>query len=127
MTLLLDTSVLIDVLRNRKGRRALLASLIESGHTLSTTSINIAEIYSGMRPQEEIQTSGFLDSLECYPITVAIARHAGSLKFAAAQRGRTLTLADMLIAATALEHRLTLLTDNRKDFTLSGLKLYPLP
>jgi predicted nucleic acid-binding protein len=124
---LLDTTVLIDVLRNKRNRRALLAELVESGHTLSTTALNIGEVYSGMRPQEEAQTEAFLSSLECYPLTAAIARRAGSLKHQWAQKGQTLTLADMIVAATALEHSLTLITDNRKDFPLSDLNLYPLP
>jgi predicted nucleic acid-binding protein len=124
---LLDTTVLIDVLRNKRNRRALLAELVENGHTLTTAAINIGEVYSGMRAQEEVQTETFLSSLECYPLTAAIARHAGSLKSKWAQKGQTLTLADMIVAATALEHRLTLMTDNRKDFPLSELNFHPLP
>jgi predicted nucleic acid-binding protein len=53
MKLLVDTSVLIDTLRVRHGRRKLLASLVEDGHHLATTAINIAEIYSGIRAGEE--------------------------------------------------------------------------
>ena len=37
------------------------------------------------------------------------------------------SLADMMVAATALEHGLSLMTDNRKDFPLPELTLYPLP
>lgn len=127
MTVLLDTTVLIDVLRNKRNRRALLAELVESGHTLATAAINIGEVYSGMRPEEQAQTDVFLNSLECYPLTAATARRAGSLKFEWAQKGQTLTLADMIVAATSLEHNLTLMTDNRKDFPLSNLNFYPLP
>ena len=32
----------------------------------------------------------------------------------------------MIVAATALEHGLTLMTDNRKDFSFPELKIYPL-
>ena len=53
MKLLVDTSVLIDTLRVRHGRRKLLASLVEDGHHLAATAINIAEIYSGIRAGEE--------------------------------------------------------------------------
>jgi hypothetical protein len=60
-------------------------------------------------------------------MTGAIARRAGSLKNAWAHKGRTLSLADMMVAATALEHGLSLLTDSRKDFPLPELNLYPLP
>ena len=126
MTLLLDTTVLIDVLRNKRNRRALLAQLVEQGHILATSALNIGEIYAGMRPEETIQTEAFLESLECFPITAKIARHAGSLKQSREQKGRTLTLADMIVAATALENGIPLMTDNRKDFPLPELTLHPL-
>jgi predicted nucleic acid-binding protein len=125
--LLLDTTVLIDVLRARQNRRSLLTELIEGGHTLTTAAINIAEVYSGMRSSEAAVTEAFLSSLECHAITAAIARRAGSLKSQWVTKGKTLTLADMIVAAVAIEHNLTLLTDNRKDFPIPELKFYPLP
>jgi predicted nucleic acid-binding protein len=124
MIFLLDTTVLIDVLRGRQNRRQSLARLVESGHTLTTAAINIGEVYAGMRPEEEKRTGQFLSSLEHFPLTAAIARRAGSLKYAHAQQGRTLALADMIVAATALEHQLTLMTDNRKDFPVTGLRFH---
>jgi len=80
MRLLLDTSVLIDVLRRRHGRRELLAELARSGHTVATTALNVAEVYAGMRPEEEAQTDAFLSALDCYDVTRALGRLAGSLK-----------------------------------------------
>jgi predicted nucleic acid-binding protein len=126
MTLLLDTTVLIDVLRNRHNRRTLLAQLVEQNHTLATSALNLGEVYAGMRPEEAADTDAFLGSLECFPITATIARHAGSLKRSHEQRGRTLTLADMIVAATALTHGCSLMTDNSKDFPLPELTLAPL-
>jgi predicted nucleic acid-binding protein len=127
MTLLLDTTVLLDVLRARQNRRLLLADVVAAGHLLATSAINIGEVYAGMRHGEEDRTEGFLSSLVCYPMTASIARRAGSLKSAWAQKGRTLALADMMVAATALEHGLALMTDNRKDFPLPELNFYRLP
>jgi predicted nucleic acid-binding protein len=126
MILLLDTTVLLDVLRARQNRRSLLAELVAGGHLLATAAINIGEVYAGMRRGEETRTEAFLSSLDCYPITGAIARRAGSLKNAWAHKGRTLALADMMVAATALEHGLSLMTDNRKDFPIPELNCYPL-
>lgn len=125
LIVLLDTTVLIDVLRARASRRSQLAELVEGGHTLATTALNIGEVYAGMRTGEEARTEAFLSGLECFPITAAIARRAGSLKSKWAQKGRTLTLADMLVAAAALEHQLALMTDNRKDFPVADLHLLP--
>jgi hypothetical protein len=125
--LLLDTTVLIDALRARHNRRSLLAELVETGHTLTTSAINIAEVYAGMRPGEAVATEAFLSNLECYSITPEVARRAGSLRQKWAQKGKTLTLADMIVAAVSLEHGLTLMTDNRKDFPIPELNFLPLP
>jgi predicted nucleic acid-binding protein len=127
MRLLLDTSVLIDTLRSRSARRQWLAAMIREGHTLATSALNLAEVYAGMRPEEEARTKSFLLSLECHEITAGVAEIAGKLKNLWATKGRTITLADALVAAVALQLDCTLATDNRKDFPMPELKLYPLP
>jgi predicted nucleic acid-binding protein len=121
MIILLDTNILIDVLRNRGNRRDLLADLVEQGHTLATSAINVGEVYAGMRPHEATETDRLLRSIESYPTKHAIARHSGILKFAYSQKGKTLSLSDMIVAATALAHNCSLMTDNRKDFPLPDL------
>jgi predicted nucleic acid-binding protein len=68
VTLLLDTTVLLDVLRARQNRRSLLADVVAAGHLLATSAINIGEVYAGMRRSEEDRTETFLSSLVCYPI-----------------------------------------------------------
>jgi predicted nucleic acid-binding protein len=127
MRLLLDTSVLIDALRHRHGRRELLADLVRSGHTLTTTALNIAEVYAGMRPNEAQSTEALLGALDSYDLTAMSARRAGALKQQWAKKGRTLALADMIVAALALEHGCTLMTDNRKDFPMPELGQLDLP
>ena len=127
MTLLLDTTVLIDVLRNRRDRRRWLAQLVEQGHIFAVAAISVGEVCAGMRINEEARTDEFLSTLFCYPLTRALARRAGALVVDHARKGRTLTLADMTVAATALEHGLMLVTDKTKDFPIPDLKLQPLP
>jgi predicted nucleic acid-binding protein len=126
MIVLLDTNILIDVLRNRGNRRHLLADLVEQGRTLATSAVNVGEVYAGMRAQEATETDRLLRSIESYPITDAIARHAGMLRFAYGQKGRTLSLLDMMVAATALAHDCSLMTDHRKDFPIAELNFHPL-
>lgn len=127
MQLLLDTTVLIDALRLRRGRRQWLAALVRAGHTLGTSALNLAEVYAGMRPREEAQTKAFLSALQCHEITSSVAGAAGKLKSHWARQGRSLTLADMLVAAVALEQGCPLATDNRKDFPMPRLQLYEMP
>lgn len=127
MRLLLDTSVLIDALRLHHGRRELLAELVRTGHSLATTALNVAEVYAGMRPEEAQKTAALLSALDCYDLTAAAGRRAGALKQHWARKGRTLTLADMIVAAIALERGCTLMTDNRKDFPMDELDHFDLP
>ena|ERR1700742_2341852 len=127
MHLLLDSSVLIDALRLRHGRRELLAELVLAGHTLATTALNIAEVCAGMRPNETQKTEALLGALDCYDLTAVSARRAGALKQQWVRKGRTLALADMIIAAIALEHGCILMTDNRKDFPMQELSQFDLP
>ena len=89
--------------------------------------MTVAEIFAGMRPHEAPRTDQFLDSLVWYDTSRGIARRAGRLRFDWARQGIALSLADTLLAATALEHGLTLMTHNEKHFPMPGLSLYPLP
>jgi predicted nucleic acid-binding protein len=57
------------------------------------------------------------------PVTPAIGRLWGSLAAGRQLAGRPLAMADGLIAATALEHHLTVVTRNVKDFAGLGVTL----
>src|SRR5260370_6472362 len=127
MKLLLDTSILIDVLRLRNQRREWLAELVRGGHTLSTTTLNVAEIYAGMWSAEEARTEALLSGLELHELNESSARLAGRLKNTWARKGHTLTLADTIVAAIPIERACSLLTDNRKDFPMPEIHLYPAP
>lgn len=125
--LILDTTVLIDALRYRNERRSFLATLVASGLELATSTINVAEVYGGIRPGEEQATRAFLSLLDWIPVTAAIAERAGALQANLRRQGQTRSIPDMIVAATALDAGCALVTDNRKDFQISGLTLFPMP
>ena len=79
-----------------------------------------------MRPHEELRTAELLQSLEYFPITWPIARLAGLLKRDHARKGITLAATDVTIAAVAIHHQLTVITDNLKHYPMKELSLYPL-
>jgi predicted nucleic acid-binding protein len=125
--ILLDSSVIFDHLNGRYGRTAFLEQLIEQGHVLACCSVNLTEVYAGLRSDEEDRTAAFLNSLEYLPVTVEIARKAGLLRRDWQKKGQTLSYTDVTIAAVALSNKVPLLTDNRKHFPMPELKLIPLP
>ncbi len=124
---LLDTSVIIDALNGRRGRRELLFQLATRSSVLSCCTTNIIEVYSGMRAGEERETRKFLDNLLYYDVTRTIAARAGALRYEWARKGQSLSLADVSIAAVALEYDLTLMTNNEKHYPMSDLALYSFP
>ena len=125
-TLLLDTTFLIDVLNERRGRADLMERMILEQHTLACCAINVAEVYVGLRAVETRKTETLLRELAYVPIRWEAAKLAGDLKREWARQGHTLSLTDMTIAAVCLTEGLTLVTDNRKHFPMPELALYPL-
>jgi predicted nucleic acid-binding protein len=57
------------------------------------------------------------------PVTKAIADRWGRLTIEAKKRGISITTADGLIAATALEHGLAMVPRNVKDFAETGIAI----
>lgn len=124
---LVDTSVLIYLLRGKSEHQKLIRDLLLGGFVLTTSAVNIAELYAGMRQREEQATAELLSAFTQLPLTPGIAQRAGETTAARRRMGRTHTLDDMMIAATAIEYGYALVTDNQKDFQIPGLALLPLP
>ena len=123
---LLDTTFIIDVLNGRRNRPEVMRELIASQHELGCCPINVTEIYTGLRPTEKEKTDALLRSFDLIAISFEAGRLAGELLQAAKSQGKTLSVPDMIIAAVCITEDLTLITDNRKDFTVPELKLHPL-
>lgn len=126
-TYLLDTNILINALNRKQGHRKLLHQLVAHGHRLACCTVILGELFSGIKPANAAAVEQFVSLLAWYPASPTIARRAGRMRFDWARQGVTLSLLDALIAATALEYSLTLITGNRKHFPMPELSMYPLP
>lgn len=101
--LLVDTDVFIDHLR---GSRKLEAE----GQRLHYSVVTRCELFAGQGTQEET-IRALLAPFEEIPIDRTIAERAGRIR-----RAGGLRTPDALIAATAAEHGLMLVTRNVRDF-----------
>lgn len=124
MNVLVDSSVLIDVLRGREGRADLLERLVARGSLLCSCDITLAEIYAGMLEPERTRTEDLLGSLFYLPCEAAVARRAGLLRRAWRAKGHSLTLADTFLAALCIQHGVVLLTDNKRHFPMKDLVVW---
>ena len=62
-------------------------------------------------------------TIECLPWDAAVSRRWAQLVVGLRRRGQTIPLLDGMIAATALEHRLTLATRNVRDLQKAGVRV----
>jgi len=120
---LLDTTVLIDHLRGDDYVAASLLSLLQRGHALCISCVNVAEIEQGIRSKERRTARALLDRLEFLPTTKEAAQRAGKYQADWTRRGRTVHMADALVAGTASAHGAVLVTDNVADFPMRDIRV----
>jgi predicted nucleic acid-binding protein len=124
--LLLDSNVLILHLRKRGSASDFLLQWGREDN-VHISVLTRAEIIASMRPREEGPTVELLGAMPSESVTPPVADRAGRLIYSLARDGVQLSFPDAIIAATALEHDLTLVTTNARHFPVSGLKVQEFP
>jgi predicted nucleic acid-binding protein len=117
----LDSSVLIDLLRGRAGAARRTRRLREIGDDPLVSAVSVEEVVRGLRPREQGATRLLFDGLSVLEIGRDEAWQAGEWRRAFASRGRTLTQADCLIAASVSAAGARLATGNPRDFPMSAI------
>jgi predicted nucleic acid-binding protein len=83
--------------------------------------VTVAEFFAGLRPEQRRDWQHFIDRLTHWEVTKEIGIRAGVLRYDLARDGRTMHIADALIAATAVVNGAALVTSNVKDFAVPGV------
>ena len=122
MTLLLDSDVMIDLLRAKQKTGIEVEKLIEQADEILCSVITVAEILAGMREDELEATEGLLKDLIKVEATEEIARLAGDMKRKTISH--KLSLDDCLIADSALQAKSQLVTKNAKHYPFKGLNVH---
>jgi len=127
--MLVDTNVLSELARPHPNARVMewlgaQSHIHMSVVTIEELAFGVARARGGARKR----LRSWLDALiaarpTLLDVTPAVARASGELRAARESRGRRVAMADMLIAATALTHGLTLVTRNLRDFEACGVML----
>ena len=117
---LLDSDIAIDFLRRHGYARKVLERWAGEG-LIAVSALTHLEIFQGMKAVEEGATSAFLDGMVSIVVDIAIARRAGRLLAENRAKGVTVGMADALIAATALQLNVPLLTNNVEHYPFAGL------
>jgi predicted nucleic acid-binding protein len=119
---LLDTDIVIDYLQRREYAYNLLEKWAAVG-LLAVSTLSHLEVYQGMKSGKEKATGIFLDGLVSIAVDISIARKAGSIIGDYRSKGMTVGTGDAIIAATALQMGVPLLTNNVEHYPFSGLRV----
>lgn len=111
-----DSDVLIDALNGREPVAGRIREALEAD-ALATTTISAFELLSGARSdKQERAVNALLAAMPHYPFDDESSRTAASLRRRLESEGRTIGMADYLIAGICITRGASLLTRNRKHF-----------
>lgn len=122
MNKLLDTCILIDYSRGKPEALAFINALAIAP-ALST--LTVTEILAGIRnKREQTLFENFFSYCDILPVTYQIATQGGQL-LNQYMRSHGTDLVDGILAATAIEHQLELVTCNLKHFPMFDQLIAP--
>ena len=118
---LLDSGL---VIRHLRGDPVAVQLLRELGRRarLGVSVVTHLEVHAGMHPHEEYQTRRLLSRFSAYMVDRSVAERAGEILRRYPDRG--IGVSDAIIAATAMQNGLTLVTLNSRHFPAPELTLY---
>lgn len=127
MSILVDTDLVIDGLNGLSNAVQALRGF--ASQRIAVSTVTLAEIIEGAfhtsDPSRHLTDArAFLSPYAVLDVTDPVAETFGEIRAGLRRQGNLIADMDLLIAATALTHDLTLLTRNTRHFTrIPGLRL----
>jgi predicted nucleic acid-binding protein len=130
MTYLVDANVLSEPTKPQPDSRVVAWLTAHEGHFV-VDSIVLGELFFGIlalprgrkRAKLEAWFKAVVTAIECLPWDAAVGLRWARLVIDLKKKGTTLPVLDTMIAATALEHDLTVVTRNVRDFKKTGVNV----
>jgi predicted nucleic acid-binding protein len=124
MSKLLDTTVLVDVIRKKEAALDYVDSTRKAEGLLHLSIVTKMELIIGCRDKAEVQkTEKFLANYDVLDVTPLISRKAYEL-IARFSKSHGMAIPDALIAATAMVENAVLVTSNVRHFSMiDGLRM----
>ncbi|MBI4657027.1 MAG: type II toxin-antitoxin system VapC family toxin [Elusimicrobia bacterium] len=121
--IILDSDVIIEVLRGNEEVTEEVIRLGKSGHAVLYTPVSEAEIYHGIRGNEAGKAEALFSGCASVPITDTIGEKAGHY-LRQFHKSHGTGLADALIAAATCVNNAELFTLNHKHYPMKDIKIY---
>lgn len=113
--MILDSDVLIEILRGNPQTARWVAAEASTGEALRYSPVSRAEVGAGMRAGEEIAIAGLFGGLSAVTIDAITGDLAGD-RLRRFRRSHQLELGDALIGASAVQYGERLATFNRRHY-----------
>ncbi len=123
MRYVLDTTFVIDHLRDDPAALRRFATIFEDGHEVFVNEIVVCEAWTGAHLIGDPDLEALLQVIEFVQPAPVHARAAGRWRADARARGWSLGLPDALIAACADSLDAAVLTRNTRDFALTPVRV----
>ncbi len=120
---LLDSDVVIEILRGRRDVVAAAERLARDHVPTCCTAVTWAEVYAGIRPGEEPLTEAFFEARGEVVLDGIAGRRAGAY-LARYAKSHGVEIADALVAAAATSAGLRLWTLNRRHYPMPDVEFH---
>ena len=119
MNFLCDTNIISELVRPQPNPGVLI--WVKNLSSINISVITLEEIHYGLTSKPNLKIQNWFDN---FIKNDEIAQLCGKIRGQQRLSGKTVTQADMMIAATAQIHQLTLVTRNIRDFDSCGIPLF---
>ena len=122
--LLLDTDIVIDLLKKQPDVVARVLALVEAKTSFLLSPIVVAEVYAGAFTREHKDIEAFFGLCQRIDLDSATGCVAGRYANQYRKAFQGVSLENYLLAASAKAHRCPLWTGNRKHYPMNDIELF---